>query len=268
MAFAAIGPSRRTSRGRRPRARPWSRGCPCPRRRRSSIPASAVQVHAGATSATGNTSLTLAARHRTGPEVGHHDRVGRRQPRDRRARQRLGDRQVGDRLRGHGHGRRVVRQVRVRLIVGGDGRRVGDRARLRDARRDRQSRAAGVRDRPDRPEASRRVVRALRRGRRVEREPRRQHLGERDARRRTRALVVTVTLNVRSSPTWGDERVSDLVTVRLADSAALSVTLALLLARIRIQFRLLRDRRGVDQGARRRDRRDDRQRGRRPAPSR
>ena len=42
--------------------------------------------------------------------------------------------------------------------------------------------------------------------------------------------LATITLNVSSSPTWGDERVSALVTVRLADSAALSVTLALLLA--------------------------------------
>ena len=42
--------------------------------------------------------------------------------------------------------------------------------------------------------------------------------------------LATITLNVSSSPTWGDDRVSDLVTLRLADSAALSVTLALLLA--------------------------------------
>ena len=42
--------------------------------------------------------------------------------------------------------------------------------------------------------------------------------------------LATITLNVSSSPTWGDDRVSALVTVRLADSAALSVTLALLLA--------------------------------------
>src|SRR6187455_2855132 len=42
--------------------------------------------------------------------------------------------------------------------------------------------------------------------------------------------LVTTTLNVSSSPTWGDDRVSDLTTCRLADAAALSVTLALLLA--------------------------------------
>ena len=42
--------------------------------------------------------------------------------------------------------------------------------------------------------------------------------------------LATITLNVSSSPTCGDERVSALVTLRLADSAALSVTLALLLA--------------------------------------
>src|SRR5436190_8691300 len=42
--------------------------------------------------------------------------------------------------------------------------------------------------------------------------------------------LATVTLNVSSSPTCGDDRVSDLVTLRFADSAALSVTLARLLA--------------------------------------
>src|SRR6186997_1679403 len=42
--------------------------------------------------------------------------------------------------------------------------------------------------------------------------------------------LTTLTLNVRSSPTCGDDRVSDLITLRLADSAALSVTLARLLA--------------------------------------
>ena len=73
--------------------------------------------------------------------------------------------------------------------------------------------------------------------------------------------LATITLNVSSSPTCGDDRVSDLITLRLADSAALSVTLALLLAGIRIRFRLLRDGRGIDQGAGRRDGRHDRQRG-------
>ncbi len=42
--------------------------------------------------------------------------------------------------------------------------------------------------------------------------------------------LATITLNVSSSPTCGDDRVSALVTRRLADSAELSVTLALLLA--------------------------------------
>src|SRR6188768_4250428 len=37
--------------------------------------------------------------------------------------------------------------------------------------------------------------------------------------------LTTLTLNVRSSPTWGDDRVSDLITLRLADSAAFSVRL-------------------------------------------
>jgi len=41
--------------------------------------------------------------------------------------------------------------------------------------------------------------------------------------------LATVTLNVSSSPTCGEDRVSDLITFRLADSAALSVTLARLL---------------------------------------
>ena len=50
----------------------------------------------------------------------------------------------------------------------------------------------------------------------------------------------TITWNVSSSPTCGADRVSALVTLRLADSAALSVTLALLLAALRIDFRLLR----------------------------
>ena len=40
----------------------------------------------------------------------------------------------------------------------------------------------------------------------------------------------TTTMKVTSSPTTGDERVGALITLRLADSAALSVTLALLLA--------------------------------------
>ena len=152
-------------------------------------PGSAVQVHVGANERDRERVGHARGGHRTGAEVGHHDRVGRRQPRDRGARQGLGDRQVGDRLRGHRHARRVVRRVGIRLIAGRDARRVGDRARLRDARRDRQPRAAAVGERADRPEARRRVVRALRRGRRLEREPRRQHLRDRDARRRTRALV-------------------------------------------------------------------------------
>ena len=107
--------------------------------------------------------------HRTRPGVGHHDRVGDGQSGHRAPGERLGDRQVGDRLRGQRHGRRVVRRVGVRLIAGGDARRVGDRARLRDARRERQPRAAGVRDRSDGPDAGRAVVRALRRDRRLER---------------------------------------------------------------------------------------------------
>ena len=41
--------------------------------------------------------------------------------------------------------------------------------------------------------------------------------------------LATITLNVSSSPTCGDDRVSVLITFRLADSAALSVTLARLL---------------------------------------
>ena len=42
--------------------------------------------------------------------------------------------------------------------------------------------------------------------------------------------LLTTTMKVTSSPTTGDERVGALITLRLADSAALSVTLALSLA--------------------------------------
>ena len=48
-------------------------------------PASATQVHAGATSATGNSVGHARGGHRTRPGVGHHDRVGRRQSRYRGA---------------------------------------------------------------------------------------------------------------------------------------------------------------------------------------
>ena len=229
-------------------------------------PGSAVQVHAGATSATGNSVGHARGGHRTGSEVGHHDRVGRRQPRDRGARQGLGDRQVGDRLRGHGHGRRVVGQVGVRLIAGGDARRVGDRARLRDARRDRQPRAAGVRERSDRPEARRRVVRALRRGRRLEREPGRQHLRDRDARRRTRALVGHNHVERQQLPDVGRRARERFGHREIGGLGRVERHARAVVGGIRIHFRLLRDGRGIDQGAGRRDRRHDRQRGRGRGP--
>ena len=107
-------------------------------------PGSAAQVQVGATRATGNRSVTLAAVTGLGPSVGHHDRVGRGPSRASRCPVRvLVIGQVGDRLRGQGHARRVVGRVGIRLIAGRDARRVGDRARLRDARGDRQPRAAG-----------------------------------------------------------------------------------------------------------------------------
>ena len=62
--------------------------------------------------------------------------------------------------------------------------------------------------------------------------------------------LATITLNVSSSPTCGADRVSVLITFRLADSAALSVDAGAVVDRIRIPFRLLRDDRGIDQRGR------------------
>ena len=79
--------------------------------------------------------------------------------------------------------------------------------------------------------------------------------------------LATITWNVSSSPTCGDERVSDFGHLEIGGLGRVERHARAVVGGIRIHFRLLRNGRGIDQGAGRRDRRHDRQRGRR-GPSR